>query len=61
VQGLSQEGSSLVLDLDSDRCRPDLVAAIVQAGGRVFAVTERQYPLEEVYLRLIHEEDTLGR
>jgi ABC-2 type transport system ATP-binding protein len=61
VQELHEEGSSLLLDLESDRYRPDLVAAIVQAGGRVVAVTEKQYPLEEVYLRLVREEDALDR
>jgi ABC-2 type transport system ATP-binding protein len=61
VQELHEEGSSLLLDLKSDRYRPDLVAAIVHAGGRVVAVTEKQYPLEEVYLRLVREEDALDR
>jgi len=32
------------------------VRAVVEAGGRVLEVTERQHPLEEVYLRLIREE-----
>jgi ABC-2 type transport system ATP-binding protein len=61
VQGVREEGNSLVLDLDSDRYRPELVTAIVEARGRVVAVTEKQYPLEDVYLRLIREEDTVGR
>jgi ABC-2 type transport system ATP-binding protein len=61
VRELREEGRSLVIDLDSDRYRPDLVAGIVQAGGRVVGVTDKQYPLEEVYLRLIWEEDAIGR
>jgi ABC-2 type transport system ATP-binding protein len=58
VQEVREEGNQLVLELtDSERNRPELVKAIVEAGGRVIAVSEKQYPLEEVYLRLIREED----
>ena len=57
VQEVRREGSELTLELtDSERNRPELVKAIVQAGGRVIGVSERQYPLEDVYLRLIREE-----
>jgi ABC-2 type transport system ATP-binding protein len=58
IQEIREEGNQLILELtDSERNRPELVKAIVEAGGRVIAVSERQYPLEEVYLRLIREED----
>ncbi len=57
VQEVREEGSQLVLELtDSERNRPELVKAVVEAGGRVIAVSEKQYPLEEVYLRLVREE-----
>jgi ABC-2 type transport system ATP-binding protein len=57
VQDVREEGSQLILELtDSERNRPELVKAIVEAGGRVISVSEKQYPLEEVYLRLIGEE-----
>ena len=57
VQDAREEGSQLILELtDSERNRPELIKAIVEAGGRVIAVSEKQYPLEEVYLRLIREE-----
>ena len=57
VQEMSQEGSQLALGLtDPERNRPELVNAIVEAGGRVIGVSEKQYPLEEVYLRLMREE-----
>ncbi len=57
VQEVREEGSQLVLELtDSERNRPELVKAVVEAGGRVIGVSEKQYPLEEVYLRLIREE-----
>jgi ABC-2 type transport system ATP-binding protein len=58
VQEVRGEGSQLVLELaDSEHNRPELVKAIVEAGGRVIGVSEKQYPLEEVYLRLIREEN----
>jgi ABC-2 type transport system ATP-binding protein len=57
VQEVRAEGSQLILELtDPERNRPELVKAIVEAGGRVIAVSDKQYPLEAVYLRLIHEE-----
>ena len=57
VQDIREEGRQLILELtDSELNRPELVRAIVEAGGRVIGVSEKQYPLEEVYLRLIREE-----
>jgi ABC-2 type transport system ATP-binding protein len=58
VMEVREDGSQLILELtDSERNRPELVKAIVEAGGRLIAVSERQYPLEEVYLRLVREEN----
>ena len=57
VRAVHKEGNSLIVDLaDPDRYRPELVRAIVEGGGGVIGVTEKQYPLEEVYLKLMHEE-----
>jgi ABC-2 type transport system ATP-binding protein len=57
VRQVREEGNQLVLELaDPERNRPELVKAIVEVGGRVIGVSEKQYPLEEVYLKLIHEE-----
>jgi ABC-2 type transport system ATP-binding protein len=61
VQEVRSEKDQLILELtDSDRNRPELVKAIVEAGGRVIGVSEKQYPLEEVYLRLMREEKGNG-
>jgi ABC-2 type transport system ATP-binding protein len=61
VQEVRGEGTQLILALtDSDRNRPELVKAIVEAGGRVIGVSEKQYPLEDVYLRLMREEKGNG-
>ncbi len=58
VQEVREEENQLILELtDSERNRPELVKTIVEAGGRVIAVSEKQYPLEEIYLRLVREED----
>jgi ABC-2 type transport system ATP-binding protein len=57
VQEARQEGSRLSVELvDSERNRPELVRAIVEAGGKVITVSEEQYTLEQVYLRLMNEE-----
>ena len=42
---------------DSDRDRPELVSRIVEAGGRVLEIFEEQRSLEEVYLRLMRDEE----
>jgi ABC-2 type transport system ATP-binding protein len=61
VQHMKEDGRQLVLELaDPEHNRPELVKAIVEAGGRVVAVNEKQYPLEEVYLRLVREETDHG-
>ena len=57
VQEAKGEGSRLSVELiDSERNRPELVRAIVEAGGKVITVSEEQYTLEQVYLRLMNEE-----
>ncbi|MFO7995612.1 MAG: ABC transporter ATP-binding protein [Dehalococcoidia bacterium] len=58
VQEAREEGARLSVDLiDPERNRPDLVRTIVEAGGKVLAVSEEQYTLEQVYLRLMEEEN----
>jgi ABC-2 type transport system ATP-binding protein len=57
VQTADEEGTRLRVDLiDSEHNRPELVRAIVEAGGKVITVSEEQYTLEQVYLRLMNEE-----
>jgi ABC-2 type transport system ATP-binding protein len=57
IEALQQEGSRLILELDDpEHNLPELVKAIVEAGGRIMSVAEKQYPLEDVYLKLIREE-----
>ncbi len=57
VQTVHEDGNQLIIELSNpERYRPELVKAIVEAGGRILGVAEKQYPLEEVYLKLIHEE-----
>jgi ABC-2 type transport system ATP-binding protein len=57
VEDIKEEQSQLILELaDPDKNRPELVKAVVDAGGRILEVSEREHPLEEIYLKLIHEE-----
>ena len=57
VTAITQQGNELQVDLtDPDRNRPELVKGIVEAGGRVLEVSEKQHSLEEVYLSLMKEE-----
>jgi len=57
VQEVKEEGSHLnIYIIDSERNRPELVRAIVEAGGKVITISEEQYTLEQVYLRLMEEE-----
>ena len=57
VQDAKAEGSRLNVELiDSERNRPELVRAMVEAGGKVITVSEEQYTLEQIYLRLMNEE-----
>lgn len=56
VEDIEEKDSQLVLGLaEPDKNRPELVKAIVDAGGRILEVTEREHPLEEIYLKLIRE------
>ena len=56
VQKATGQGNNLVIELaDPKANRPELVRTVVDAGGGVIAVNERQHPLEEVYLNLIRE------
>jgi len=49
------EGDRLRVLMVNDDQAPDVVAALVNAGARIFAVERAQRPLEEVYLELIRE------
>ncbi len=56
VQNLRQEGSQLLVELnDPESNRPELVKCIVEAGGKVMAVSEEQHSLEEIYLTLVQK------
>ena len=48
--------NKLIIDLDDpERDNPDVVRAVVKAGGSIQYVTELRSSLEDVYLRLIKE------
>lgn len=57
VRNLRVDADRLVVELaEPERQRPELVQAVVDAGGRILEVVENRQPLEEVYLKLIHED-----
>jgi ABC-2 type transport system ATP-binding protein len=57
VQDAKMEGKRLELRLtDFESDRPALVAALVEAGGRIESVFEETHSLEEVYLALLRGE-----
>jgi len=57
VANVETAGTELILDMaDPDRNRPELVKTVVETGGRVLEVKEAGHSLEEVYLRLMHDE-----
>ncbi len=56
VVDVKEEDSQLILGLtEPGKNRPELVKVVVDAGGRILEVSEREHPLEEIYLKLIHE------
>jgi ABC-2 type transport system ATP-binding protein len=57
VRKITQDANQLLVELaDPEKNRPELVKCIVDAGGRVMAVSEERHSLEEVYFSLIREE-----
>jgi len=57
VRDMHTENNQLIVELvEPELNRPELVRAVVDAGGRITEVFEKRQPLEEVYLKLIHEE-----
>lgn len=56
VRTAEAENDKMIVELeDSDNTRPELVRHIVEAGGRIMAVSEQQHSLEEIYLNLVNE------
>jgi hypothetical protein len=53
---IDDEGEQMTFtNLDADRV-PELVAAIVEMGGRVYEVVPRHQTLEDRFLQLLREE-----
>jgi ABC-2 type transport system ATP-binding protein len=50
------EGSLARVMLESEEQAPEVVAALVAAGARVYTATRAARPLEEAYLELVREE-----
>jgi len=55
IKTVEASGDRLIIDMDEpEKNRPELVQAIVNAGGRLLDVFENKQPLEDVYLKLVH-------
>lgn len=55
VSGWQANGGCVIVEMASTEAIPDLVAAVVQAGGRVYGVRPRAYSLEDIYFQLQNE------
>ena len=56
VKNVRTGENKLILDMDNpEKDNPELVRAIVAAGGNIQYVTELRSTLEDVYLKLIRE------
>ncbi|MCW4024062.1 MAG: ABC transporter ATP-binding protein [Candidatus Bathyarchaeota archaeon] len=56
VKAVRSQDNKLILDMDNpERNNPEVVRAVVLAGGNVQYVTELRSTLEDVYLKLIRE------
>ena len=56
-----ENGSILLLSADPLRTNPEVVRTLVDAGAEVAYVTERRVSLEQVYLRIVHEEGVAAK
>jgi len=57
TEGVELSGDRLLVDVeDPDRDNPNIIEAVVAAGGRVIELSQVSPSLEEVYLKLVHEE-----
>lgn len=52
VHNRSGGPGALVLELAAEEHIPDVVAAVVAAGGRIYGVTPRQHSLEDIYFEI---------
>jgi ABC-2 type transport system ATP-binding protein len=56
VKNIVQEGNQLIVDIENPQEEnPDLINAIVAAGGRIETVTVTSSSLEDAYLKLVKE------
>jgi ABC-2 type transport system ATP-binding protein len=56
IKNLRISDNKLILDIDNpEKDNPEVVRAIVQAGGNIQYITELRSTLEDVYLKLIRE------
>jgi ABC-2 type transport system ATP-binding protein len=52
------DGSQLRVMLADEEQAPEVIAALVRSGGRIYSVEQAERPLEEVYLELVRDQAT---
>jgi ABC-2 type transport system ATP-binding protein len=61
VKGVEQDGHRLIIEMESpDQNRPLLVQEVVALKGKMLSLYEEKHSLEDVYLKLIREEENHG-
>jgi ABC-2 type transport system ATP-binding protein len=56
VKNVEVEGNKLIMDVDNpEEENPQIMEAIIKAGGKIQFVTEERHSLEDVYLKLMEE------
>lgn len=52
VRQMSFVDGKVRLDLENEECIPDVVEAVVRAGGRIYSVMPMEHSLEEIYFEI---------
>ena len=61
ARNVQVSGDRLLIEVDDpDRENPEIAEAVIAAGGRIRELSQPASSLEDVYLKLIHEEEALS-
>ena len=61
VRHVAEEAGRLRLELASEEDLPEVVAAVVGVGGRIYGVAPREHSLEDIYFRIQEQTATEGK
>ncbi len=61
IHSTTVEGNALLVEpIDPEMNGPELVQAVIDAGGLIISVTEEKHSLEDVYLTLVRQAPDVG-